>query len=140
MAKREKSVLYNITCLGETLVPLPTFNLLNQSLKKWGGGVFQYDKPSRAIPTCFTPIVLLCHFNNIKVKNFPEKEISIIFSCFFQASIIDELLSLAKEPLKRGAQVNEISHPVWIIRIIGLVLGFDSLGFRFRVKGLGFQV
>ncbi len=41
---REKgAALYNITCLGEILVPFPTFNLFNQSLKK---GVFQYDKPS----------------------------------------------------------------------------------------------
>ncbi len=30
----EKSALYNITCLGESLVPFPTFNLFNQSLKK----------------------------------------------------------------------------------------------------------
>ncbi len=41
--QKEKSVLYNITCLGKILLPLPTFNLLNQSLKK---GEIQYDKPS----------------------------------------------------------------------------------------------
>ncbi len=34
--EREKSALYNITCLGEILVPFPTFNLFNQSLKKGG--------------------------------------------------------------------------------------------------------
>ncbi len=39
----EESDLFNITCLGEILVPIPSFNQLNQSLNK---GVFQYDKPS----------------------------------------------------------------------------------------------
>ncbi len=38
----ESSVLLNITCLGEILVPLPPFNLLNQitQIAQKGGGCF----------------------------------------------------------------------------------------------------
>ncbi len=81
MAKREKNILYNITCLGEILVPLPAFNLLNQSLKKGGGGV-SIRQTELAIPTSFTPMVLLCHFNNIKVKNFPRIFFFLSFEMF----------------------------------------------------------
>ncbi len=71
--EREKSVLYNITCLGEILVPLPAFNLLNQSLKKRCGGV-SIRQTELDIPTSFTPMVLYVISITYKSKLFSEKK------------------------------------------------------------------